>query len=96
MKSPVRVLFHGHVQTCLGVVMRVSIERLDKSPMSFTEVWKTYSMMYPDHYAVQVFPPAPHFFDQANKYHLFVLPPDTKPQGLDLFDPPVGASGAPG
>jgi len=80
----VLVTAHGTVETCLGTALRVQVERCDRRPMSFTELWEAFAAAYPDRYAVQLFPPRAHFLDQANKYHLHVL--ERKPEGLDLFD----------
>lgn len=83
----VLVTEHGLVHgTPLGTVVRVQIERCDKRPMSFTEVWEAFDEAYPGRYAVQLFPPRAHLFDQANKYHLHVL--DHEPAGLDIFSYP--------
>ena len=71
--------------TALGEVLRILVERADGEKMGFRELWDAFDARYPGRYAVQILPPRVHFFDQANKYHLFVL--ESAPQGMDLFEP---------
>ena len=73
----------GVIQTALGSALRIQIERADKSPMGFRDVWEAFEHAYPGKWALQCFPPREHLFDQANRYHLHVF--DACPDGLDLF-----------
>lgn len=78
-----------HRPTALGEALRIQVERIDGQRMGFRELWDAFEARYPGKYAVQVFPPRAHFFDQANKYHLFVL--EQAPVGMDIFEePPAG------
>ncbi len=67
----------------LGVVRRVRIHRLDMAPMGYRELWSVFDSLYPGRYALQTFPPRAELIDQANKYHLWLLP--SKPAGLTLL-----------
>ena len=67
----------------LGEVRRLRIHRLDMAPMGFRELWGVFAAHYPGRYAAQIFPPEHELIDQANKYHLWLLP--RKPAGLTLI-----------
>lgn len=67
--------------TPLGTALRIQIEREDKKPMSFREVWDAFAEHYPGKWAIQCFPPEDRLIDQANKYHLYVV---SSP--MDAFD----------
>jgi len=84
MTSTVRVTEQGWVQTDLGSALRIVIQRQDKAPMGFLEVYDAFEEAYPGKWALQCLPPRTRFMDQANKYHLHVL--DTQPGAFDLFD----------
>lgn len=76
--------------TAAGEALRIRIHRHDMKPMGFKELWSVFAERYPGRWAVQVFPPKDRLLDQANKYHLFVLP--EAPAGMDLVaGPPPGA-----
>jgi hypothetical protein len=77
----------GWVRTDLGPALRITLQRHDKAPMGFLEVYDAFEKAYPGRWALQCFPPREHLLDQANKYHLHVL--DAQPKAFDLFDPQV-------
>jgi hypothetical protein len=59
--------------TRLGGARLVMFRRLDEQPMGYRELWEVFAGMFPDQYAVQVFPPKATLLDGANKYWLWVL-----------------------
>lgn len=66
----------------LGVVEYIKVQRYDWKPMSWPEIWRAFSEAYPGQWAVQIFPPAEALVDDANIYHLYVLP--EMPRGLSI------------
>lgn len=71
-------------ETSFGRVTYLRIYRDDDQPMSWREVWETFSAVYPDRWAIEVFPPEAHLLDEANVYHLFML--EDEPRGLNIRD----------
>lgn len=82
--SEVTIVEQGWVQTDLGPALRIHLQRHDKAPMGFHEVYDAFANAYPGRWALQCLPPRKHLMNQANKYHLHVL--DTQPRAFDLFD----------
>lgn len=81
------VLDCGERETDLGPATLIRIHRVDMRPMGWRELWEVFAGCYPGHWALQMFPPEHLLMDQANKYHLFVLPrEDFDPRGLDIGD----------
>ena len=72
----------GERSTDFGMVLYIKIRRRDGAPMGWREVWDKFSDLYPDRWAVQVFPPADCLVDEANIYHLFVL--EREPRGMNI------------
>lgn len=78
----------GHVQTMgerftsFGVATYLRVYRDDDQPMSWREIWETFSSVYPDRWAIEVFPPADELIDEANVYHLFML--EEEPTGMNI------------
>ena len=78
-----RVTDHGEVQTALGPVRRIQIERVDGTAMGWREVWEAFAAAYPGRWGVQLLPPVARLLDQCNRYHIHVL--DQAPEGWDLW-----------
>ncbi len=55
--------------------------------MSWEEVWQVFADNYPDSWAIQVFPPERFLVNEANRYHLWVLPIDLAPTELNIYVP---------
>ena len=72
----------GHRQTSFGVAEYIKIRRQDGKPMTWREVWETFSDSYPEKWAMEFFPPRDQLLDEANIYHLYVL--DEAPQGVNI------------
>ncbi len=83
MDETYRVTEYGVLDTAVGPALRVQIERVDRGVMGFRELWDVFEAKFPGMWAVQLFPPRAHMFDQANRYHLHVV--REEPTGLDLF-----------
>ena len=60
--------------TPFGAVEYIKIRRYDEKPMTWRQVWDTFAGAYPDKWAIEVYPPDIHLVDDANVYHLFILP----------------------
>ena len=71
-------------ETPLGPALHVKIRGADRRPLAWREVWECFSAHYPGRWAVQSFPPAEELVDGKAVYHLFVLPPDFEPAGLNI------------
>lgn len=69
--------------TPVGVVEYIKIRRHDGKRMTWRQVWETFAAAYPGRWALEVYPPDTHLVDEANIYHLFVLP---EGQGLGHTD----------
>lgn len=77
--------------TAFGSALYVRIHRSDMAVMGFRELWDLFDRLYPNKWAVQVFPERSKLLDQANKYHLYVY--EKCPTGLDLTEPvPKGST----
>lgn len=68
-----------------GHLERVKVRACDGRPMTWRQAWEVWSDVYPDRWAFQIFPPASSLLDEANVYHLLMLPEGTEmPAALDL------------
>lgn len=78
--------------TALGLVEYVYVERADGGRCTFSELREALDTHgYAGRAAVMYLPPTARFFDQVNRYHLFLLSEGEAASGLDLFDPaPTG------
>jgi len=74
----------GHVGTPHGSLLYLKIRRRDYQPMSWSEVWQRFSESYPDRWAVMFLPPASRIIDEANIYHLYVMPEGYHPGDADI------------
>jgi hypothetical protein len=63
----------GMRRTALGQVRYIKVRTPSERPLSWTEIWKAFSGMYPGQWAVEAFPPEEELVDEANIYHLFIL-----------------------
>lgn len=60
--------------TLYGLARRIKIRRFDEKPMSWRELWEAFSSMYPGWWGIQMLPPAHELMDEANIYHILILP----------------------
>ncbi len=70
--------------TPLGPALHVKIHGDGHRPLGWREVWECFAFHYPGRWAVQSFPPAELLVDGKAVYHLFVLPEDFEPGGLNI------------
>lgn len=82
------VLECGERETDLGTILYVRIHRGDMAPMSWRELWDLLDDLYPGRWGIQSFPARGYMLDQANKYHVMLLPQGVIPKGLDIGDKP--------
>lgn len=62
-----------------GRVTQVKVYTSDYQQLSWREVWDALAEVYPDQWAVELFPPARDLVDEANVYHLWLMPQDWAP-----------------
>ncbi len=72
----------GERSTSFGCLEYIKVRHIDGRPLSWREVWDAFSDSYPDRWAVEFLPPASELVDEANIYHLFILP--TAPTGVNI------------
>lgn len=71
-------------QTDFGLVLYIQIHRHDDRRMSWEEICAIFNDRYPGAWAIQMFPPDYLVVNEVNCYHLFILPPDFNPSGLNI------------
>ena len=64
----------SRLNTPFGAVEYIKIRRYDGKPMTWREVWEVFADAYPGCWAIEVFPPQWYLVDDANIYHLFIVP----------------------
>lgn len=80
----------GERATSFGRLTYLRIYRDDDKPMSWREVWETFQNVYPGRWAIEMFPPESELVDEANVYHLFMLPEGDEPAGVNIrFSAPL-------
>ncbi len=70
--------------TIHGYLEYLKISRRDKAPMTWTEVWERFHLSYPDRWAIMLFPPGDRLVDEANIYHLYLMPENYHPGDCDI------------
>lgn len=83
------VFIQGETQTPLGKAVYIKIARhsLDSEGeryqrMNWEDVWEAFNEIYPDKWAIQVFPPTSDLVNGKHVYHLFVV--DHEPTGMNI------------
>ncbi len=57
----------------------------DYQPLSWAQVWQAFVDVYPERWAIEIFPPAEELVNDAHIYHLWLLPEgNTPPDSLNL------------
>jgi len=64
-------------ETCL----HLKIYTPDYQLLSWEQVWQAFIDVYPDRWAVEFFPPTKALVNDANVYHLWLLPEGYEPPG---------------
>lgn len=55
-------------------LLHIQISRNDGARMTRTEVQSIFNRVYPGRWGYEVYPPAEHYGDLMNAYHLWVMP----------------------
>ena len=66
-----------------GPYLYIRIRTPGERPMGWEEIWAVFADRYPGKWAMQFFPPGNRLVNDANVYHLYVLPGDPPP-GVDI------------
>ena len=67
-----------------GLVEYVKVSSDTGRKLGWRTIWNAFSKEYPDRWAIEFFPPKTDLVDHANIYHLWVLPPDVEPTGMNI------------
>lgn len=71
----------------VGEVKYLRIHTENYDPLSWRELWDIFSGVYPDRWALEMFPPENQLVDEANVYHLWLMPKDwTCANEMNLFE----------
>ena len=62
-----------------GHVTYLKVYTSDYQPLSWTEIWQAIHDIYPNRWAIQLFPPAQDLIDDAAVYHLWLLSAEWAP-----------------
>ena len=66
-------------------LIHLKIYTPDYQPLRWQQVWQAFVAVYPERSAVEFFPPTEDLLDDANVYHLWLLPEGhTFPDSLNL------------
>lgn len=68
-----------------GEVARLKVYAPDYRRLSWLEVWQAFHETYPNRWALELYPPAEKLVDDAQVYHLWLLPEEWRPpDGMNL------------
>jgi hypothetical protein len=56
-----------------GEVTRLKVYTSDYRRLSWLQVWQAVSVIYPDQWAVELYPPASELINEAHVYHLWLM-----------------------
>jgi hypothetical protein len=71
----------------LGQVTRLKVYTPDYRRLTWLEVWQALHNVYPDRWALELYPPAEALVNDAHVYHLWLLPEEwTPPAALNLAE----------
>lgn len=74
----------GPVATPHGQLEYLKIRRHDSKPMGWREVYDRLRLSYPNRWSIMFFPPERRCIDQANIYHVYLMPEDYHPGDADI------------
>lgn len=57
-----------------GVVTHLKVYTPDTRRLSWLQVWQAFTDVYPDRWAVELYPPHSELVNDAHVYHLWLLP----------------------
>ena len=68
-----------------GEVTRLKVYTPDYRRLTWPQVWQAFQDVYPGRWALELYPPAEELVDDANVYHLWLLPEGWRPpEGMNL------------
>jgi hypothetical protein len=68
-----------------GMVTYLRIYTPDYKRLSWLQVWRAFTSVYPERWALELYPPAPELVNDAHVYHLWMLPEEwTPPEQMNL------------
>lgn len=62
-----------------GEITRLRIYTPDYQKLSWLQVWQAFAEIYPDRWALELYPPASELVNDAHVYHLWLLPDGCEP-----------------
>jgi len=57
-----------------GKITHLKIYTPDYKRLSWQQVWQAFAAVYPDRWAIELYPPAAELVNDAHVYHLWLLP----------------------
>jgi hypothetical protein len=57
-----------------GFVTYLKVYTPDYKRLSWQQVWQAFAVVYPDRWAIELYPPAAELVNDAHVYHLWLLP----------------------
>ena len=65
-----------------GMVTYLKIYTPDYKRLSWLQVWQAFTEVYPDRWAIELYPPTAELVNDAHVYHLWMLPEEWSPPDL--------------
>ncbi|MEZ4641621.1 MAG: hypothetical protein R3E31_02590 [Chloroflexota bacterium] len=70
-----------------GYVTHLKVYTPDYKRLNWRQVWQAFHTVYPDRWALELYPPAAELVDDAHVYHLWLLPEGWyPPDGMNLAE----------
>lgn len=70
-----------------GEVTRLKVYTSDYQQLSWRQVWDALAEVYPEQWAIEMYPPVHDLVDETNVYHLWLMSPDwTPPPRMNLAE----------
>ncbi|NJN53677.1 MAG: hypothetical protein HC804_02325 [Anaerolineae bacterium] len=68
-----------------GEVTHLKIATPEYTQLTWVQVWQAFTAVYPDRWAIELYPPVTDLVNEARVYHLWMLPEAWRPpQGMNL------------
>jgi len=67
-----------HTAHC-GPVTYLKVYTPDYRRLNWQQVWRAFADVYPDRWAIELYPPAEELVDDAHVYHLWMFPAEWTP-----------------
>jgi hypothetical protein len=62
-----------------GTVAYIKVYTLDYARLSWLQVWRAFTDVYPDRWAIELYPPPEALVNDAHVHHLWMLPEGWRP-----------------